>query len=119
MFSEGNRRSLVHDKTRPVQMNTRLNLITTWFRVSHRDDTIPATMTFHLVTYDFTDIFDIIETEGFLTLVIDINEKVVPLTLLFHDVEFLTTTNSFYVLFVKHVQFIKWHGKDTTVHEHM
>src|SRR6056300_426024 len=100
-------------------MNPSFYEISTWFRWREGDDTILATVTFHLVTDNLTDIFDFIEFQGFRRLIIDIDEKVVRVRLLFNYIETLTKLHCFDVLLMEIIQFIKWHGKDTTVHEHM
>jgi hypothetical protein len=119
MVSQGERRYLVHDEIMPIEMDPRFYEFPTLFRGGNRYETILTTVALHLITYDFTDIFDFIEVKGFGVLIVDVHEKVVKGCLLFDDVKFLSAFDRFHVPLVKVVQFIKWHGEDTTVHEHM
>src|SRR6056300_1393544 len=119
MFPESERRTLINYEPRPIEMNTSFCVLANCFWWRNRNQTFFATVTLHFVTNDFTYILYLIECEGSLIFIIYIHEEIVFFTLLLNNKEFFTLFDGFNVPLVEFIQFIKWHGKDTTVHEHM
>jgi hypothetical protein len=105
---------LGHENIRPMNVNTRFDLVVYSTRFGARDET-PAFLNYRMHHLDEIE-YDVI-WKRFWPLVIEIDEKPENIRLLLHHVQFFAETYRVYALHVKFVKLFKRNLKDSTIHE--
>jgi hypothetical protein len=97
-----------------MDVNPRLDLVLDHSRFGTCDDT--PTLLDHGM-HQRSEFEDSVIWERLWTLVIEIDEKLEHVSLLFHHVNFLADAYSVYALYVKFVKLFKRNLKNSTIHE--